>query len=268
MGAESRPPTGSLEPMDSPRAANDRPAFPEDAVAWLDGATARTVVALGSADIVTALEAAGHDVSAPDGSPERLPYPDRSVDVVVGVGGLPKDLDDVARVLRPGGQLALVWNDRDQRIPWARKLDRALGTPVAGDEPVAPLVTSGLFGFVSEHSWRWWEVVNDTSLEAMLRAELAHLEPADREEKVAAGMALYADYGRGNDGMQMPWVARCFKATVVERAWQVPHGLDEEDRAPDQVGAPEQRDQGTANPAVEPVITDGTGSELLLIDFR
>ncbi len=75
-------------------------------------------------------------------------------------------------------------------------------------------------------------------------------------------MALYADYGRGNDGMQMPWVARCFKATVVERAWQVPHGLDEQD------SAPEQGDDDAPNPVVEPVITDGTGADLLLIDFR
>ena len=26
--------------------------------------------------------------------------------------------------------------------------------------------------------------------------------------------ALYADYGRGHDGMQLPWVTRCFRSVV------------------------------------------------------
>ena len=127
-------------------------------------------------------------------------------------------------MLRPGGQLALVCHERDQRIPWARKLDRTLGTEVASDEPTADLVTSGLFGFVSEQSWKWWEIVNTVSLEKMLRTELADSAHSqdDKERRLADAMALYADYGRGADGMQMPWVSRCFKATVVESAWADP----------------------------------------------
>ena len=26
--------------------------------------------------------------------------------------------------------------------------------------------------------------------------------------------ALYADYGRGHDGMQLPWITRCYRAVV------------------------------------------------------
>ena len=29
-------------------------------------------------------------------------------------------------------------------------------------------------------------------------------------------LAFYDDYGRGMDGMQLPYVASCFRATVVE----------------------------------------------------
>ena len=135
MAEEPRPPRGSLGPMDTPRAPQDRPAFPEDAVVWLAGPTPRTVVVLGSGEIAAALEAAGHEVTCPPGRPDRLPQPDRSVDLVISARSLPRDLQDVARVLRPGGQLALVCHDRDQRIPWARKLDRTLGTEVAGRRP-------------------------------------------------------------------------------------------------------------------------------------
>ena len=64
--------------MDTPRAPQDRPAFPEDAVVWLAGPTPRTVVVLGSGEIAAALEAAGHEVTCPPGRPDRLPQPDRS----------------------------------------------------------------------------------------------------------------------------------------------------------------------------------------------
>jgi SAM-dependent methyltransferase len=262
--------------MDTPLAPQDRPAFPEEAAAWLVGATPRTVVSLGSPEVTAALAAAGHEVLAPEGLPARLPYPDRSVDVVVASRGLPDDLDDVARVLRPGGHLALVWNDRDQRIPWARKLDRCLGTDVAGEEPAAALVLSPHFGFVGEHTWRWWEPVNHESLEALARAELAGIDAEERDRRVAAALALYADYGRGADGMQMPWVSRCFKATVVERPWQAPHAIDEqsmdvgrpagEDRPAD--GPVEENGSILAPVVVDPEVQDAADSDLLLIDFR
>ena len=258
--------------MDTPRAPQDRPAFPEDAVVWLAGPTPRTVVVMGSAEIAAALEAAGHEVTCPTGRPDRLPQPDRSVDLVISSRSLPSDLEDVARVLRPGGQLALVCHERDQRIPWARKLDRTLGTEVASDEPTADLVTSGLFGFVSEQSWKWWEIVNTVSLEKMLHTELADSAHSqdDRQRRLADAMALYADYGRGADGMQMPWVSRCFKATVVESAWAAPRALDEE--RPTGPPTPEGDDNPERtvpiNAAVDPVVQDGSDSDLLLIDFR
>ena len=257
--------------MNNPLAPQDRPTFPEDAVTWLVGATPRTVVSLGSPEVTAAIQVAGHEVRVPQGTPERLPFADRSIDVVVASRGLPDDLDDVARVLRPGGQLALIWNDRDQRIPWARKLDRVLGTEVAGEEPAAPLVVCPHFGFVSEHSWRWWEPVNDVSLKALVRAELADLGEDERERRVDEALALYADYGRGADGMQMPWVARCFKATVVERPWQAPHSLDEHpDESPASAnGTPAPDSVGVLEPVVvDPEVQDASDSDLLLIDFR
>jgi SAM-dependent methyltransferase len=260
--------------MDTPRAPQDRPAFPEDAVTWLAGPMPRTVVVLGSGEIAAALEAAGHEVTCPPGRPDRLPQPDRSVDLVIAARTLPKDLQDVARVLRTGGQLALVCHDRDQRIPWARKLDRTLGTEVAPDDPTADLVTSGLFGFVSEQSWKWWEIVNTASLEKMVRSELADRPHDDRERRLADAMALYADYGRGADGMQMPWVSRCFKATVVEAAWAAPRALDEEPvtapRGTDTAAGGDEDPDRTVpiNAAVDPVVQDGSDSDLLLIDFR
>jgi SAM-dependent methyltransferase len=278
--------------MDPQSAHRTRPAFPQDAVGWLAGPDPRSVVVLGTADLAAAFAHADHDVAHPGPGAGPLPFPDRSVDVVVAARGVPSDLADVARVLRPGGQLALVWNERDHRIPWARKLDRLLGTEPAGDSPESPVVTSGRFGFVSDRAFTYWQVVNQDSLTALLRDELADRDPEDREERIAAALELYADYGRGMDGMQMPWVSRCFKATVVESAWASPRALDEPAAAGGTDRTGDGPDDGAATPGdretrrstvsedtvplaatrdAEPPRDGRDGSDssdLLLIDFR
>ena len=268
------------------RAPQDRPAFPAEAAVWLAGCAPRSVVACGhrnlTTDLIAALEALGHDVADLHGAVSTLPFVDSSVDVVVCAQGLPANLDEVARVLRPGGQLALVWNQRDHRIPWARKLDRALCNPEPPEQPALAIITSTRFGFVDEASYRYWQVVNHDSLAELVRAELADRRPEERERRVAAALELYDDYGRGADGMQMPWLSRCFRATVVESAWATPTPSPEApgSRAGSRAGSTAGStpgsppgasagstagDTGQAAALVEPPVDDGT---TLLIDFR
>ncbi|KQY62690.1 class I SAM-dependent methyltransferase [Nocardioides sp. Root140] len=251
--------------MDHQRAPQDRPAFPAEAVQWLLGSSPRTVVVLGDADVAEAIAVDGHDVTDVEGTGEPLPFPDRSIDVVLSTHGVPDDLEAIARVLRPGGQVALVCNERDQRIPWARKLDGVLGNTPAGDAPAVGLVNSTLFGFVSDSPFRYWQVVNRESLEAMVRVELSGRGDTEIERRTTAALALYDDYGRGADGMQMPWLSRCFKATVVENAWAPPHGLDEQ-HDPD--ATDQADDSGDDTDQRPPTPQDGSESDLLLIDFR
>jgi SAM-dependent methyltransferase len=66
------------------------------------------------------------------GSAEELPLPDASVDLVA-VGQAfhwfdrAKALPELARVLRPGGRLALFYNARDEAVSWVRALDEIVG---------------------------------------------------------------------------------------------------------------------------------------------
>ena len=122
-----------------------RPGYPQDAVAWLIGRpNARVLdVGAGTGKLTRALTSAGHDVTAvePDelmrasfveavpgvdvlaGSAEHLPVPDASFDAVTaGQAFHWFDLDlafpEIARALRPGGVLAVVWNARDESVAW------------------------------------------------------------------------------------------------------------------------------------------------------
>ncbi|HET8961964.1 class I SAM-dependent methyltransferase [Nocardioides sp.] len=260
-----------------------RPSFPREAVQWLVGKDPATVleVGAGTGKLTEQLVALGHDVHAtepaeemleilrrnlPDtratrASAEDLPVPDRSVDVVVAAQSfhwfdLEQALPEIARVLRPGGHLALVWNLRNEKIPWVRKLGTLIGNQELLSKDIAePLVHSGLFGFVEDATFPFWQDINRQTIRDLVlsRSNIASLDEEARADKLAEVVAFYDDYGRGMDGMRLPYDSQCFRAAVVERPGQAPG--DEEGDGPEP-----PRD-------AEPP-TDGPDDGMLLIDFR
>ena len=74
-----------------------------------------------------------------DGTAEHLPLPDASADVVTVAQAFHwfdhrPALDELARVLRPGGFLALIWNTRDLSVPWLAAINELMNE-LAGDAP-------------------------------------------------------------------------------------------------------------------------------------
>jgi SAM-dependent methyltransferase len=73
------------------------------------------------------LAAADPDVEVLAGQAEEIPAPASSVDVVVAQSAWhwvdeSRAIPEVARVLRPGGRLALVWTGPDRSVDWMRSL--------------------------------------------------------------------------------------------------------------------------------------------------
>jgi SAM-dependent methyltransferase len=228
-----------------------RPSYPEDAAGWLVGHQRSTVVELGAGTgkLTELLVAAGHDVIATDPLPEMLghlrtrvpgaavavataeciPVASRSADVVVCAQSFhwfdhDKALPEIARVLRPGGVLALVWNARDEGIPWVRKLgallnERSIGSSDNLTDLADPAAASEHFGPVEHAEYRFWQSLRRDDLFDLVRSRsyVALLDDAERDELLGRVGALYDDYGRGPDGMQLPYITRCYRTVVQHR---------------------------------------------------
>ena len=194
--------------------------------------------------------------SAKVATAEEIPANDRSVDVVVAAQSFhwfdhDRALAEMARVLKPGGHVALAWNVLDRRIPWVRRLVDLVGEHPDSSGSHSLLEESELFGEVESEVFTHWQDVDRESLVDIVasRSYVAVLPAPEREARLDAVRALYDEYGRGHDGMQLPYRTECFRAKVVDPDEPAPHGEDEASR------------EG-------PIVSDGTDTHMLLIDFR
>jgi SAM-dependent methyltransferase len=130
--------------------ADHRPDYPAGAIDWVlpQGAHHVLDLAAGTGKLTHSLLTRGLRVTAvePDpemlaelarrtpqaealpGTAEAIPLPDASVDaVLVGQAfhwfDVPKALDEIGRVVRPGGVLGALWNYEDSRVGWVAQFE-------------------------------------------------------------------------------------------------------------------------------------------------
>lgn len=254
-----------------------RPSYPEDAARWLvDRQHAHVLeVGAGTGKLTEQLVALGHTVTATDpsesmllrlgervpqaravrGAAERIPVAARSADAVVAAASFhwfetDQVLPEIARVLDSGGSLGLVWNVLDERIPWVRRLAAIIGEHTGGGpDPVQVIDDSGLFETVQTATFRFWQPLTRQSLQELVlsRSNVAVMSQEEREPVLRKVDELYDEYGRGHDGMLLPYVTHAYRAVVLPWA------------------AREHDDSGASASADRP---DDLGTDSLLIDFR
>lgn len=233
-----------------------RPGYPQEAVRWLAGEPARDVLDLGAGTgkLTRSLVAAGHRVVAVDPSPkmlehlhravptasthvgraEEIPLPDASIDVVTVAQAFhwfdhPRAVPEIARVLRPGGTLGLIWNGRDESEPWVARLSEAIGeTWPKGDDPwLETALAHGPFGPLEQATFRFSQRLDRDSLVELVasRSHCATRTPPEREAVLAAVGELYDEVADA-DGVVLPyvtWATRAIRSASDARSSAGPH---------------------------------------------
>jgi SAM-dependent methyltransferase len=143
-----------------------------------------------SPEMIGELRRALPGVEALEGAAERIPVPDGRFDAVTAGQAFhwfdPEvALPEIARVLRPGGTLGLVWNVWNEESPAVARLGALLPGFGGSDEP---LVLSDLFGPLEEASFDWVRPYGRDELVGSVgtQSSVATLEPADRADRLEA----------------------------------------------------------------------------------
>jgi SAM-dependent methyltransferase len=218
-----------------------RPGYPAAALDWLLPAGAPRVVDLGagtgkltrqirdrglavvavepSPGMLGQLVQAVPGVPALAGSAEAIPLPDASADVVLVAQAWhwidpARAVPEVARILSPGGRLGLLWNMRDERTGWIRRLDeiidRRAGRP---DITVGPP-----FGAVEIEHFPWSVTLGpDRLLDLVASYSSIILLPRDEKAAVLGEVrrlaATHPDLV-GRTEFQLPYVTECARASL------------------------------------------------------
>jgi SAM-dependent methyltransferase len=224
-----------------------RPSYPDAAVDWLlpDGHPQVVDLGAGTGKLtrliaergveVTAvepsdgmreqLETALPDVPALAGSAEHMPFPDHSVDAVLVAQAwhwvdLPRASAEVARVLRPGGRLGLLWNHRDERVDWVNELGAVI-EHASGDhndnDPSNPEF-GGEFGQIEYFVAEWRAPMTPAGLLDLVASRSYIIVASDDERAgIMARVQDLLDHHpqlAGREQFEMPYLAYASRAHV------------------------------------------------------
>jgi SAM-dependent methyltransferase len=159
------------------------------------------------------------DVEALEGAAEAIPLPDASVDAVTAGQSfhwfrLDEALPELARVLRPGGGLALAWNMRAPG-PVAAAFAAVL-RPLRGETPSHAdsgwrkrVESSGLFRPFEERAFEWEETVDEVLLVKRLRS-ISFVAALPEEQQRRVGEELRERLAELPRPFRLPYATRVF----------------------------------------------------------
>ena len=173
-----------------------------------------------SSNMLDQLRAAIPSATVTVGTAEDIPLADASVDaIVVGQAWHWVDQDaalpSVARVLRPGGTLGLVWNIRDDRVPWVQRLTQVMHQAEGEIFMETGHIERGPFGEIEEKDFEWSRDFTRDGLIDLLRSR-SYFITADAAEQASIidGVNHLLDTDPdvgGQTAWSMPYVTRTFR---------------------------------------------------------
>ena len=220
-----------------------RPSYPPEAVDWLlpDGARDVLDLGAGTGKLTSRLVERGLDVVAVDpitelldvlrttlpdtpgllGTAEHIPLPDNSIDAVLVAQAWhwfdpDRATAEIARVLRPGGRLGLLWNVRDERLGWVKEFGRIVG--LEHDWANTTVVLPEPFTDVATHQVEWTNYITPQALIDYVtsRSYCITSPAAVRARTLDEVRELLATHPAlaNSTGLAMPYITVCVRATV------------------------------------------------------
>ena len=222
-----------------------RPSYPPEAIDWLLPAGASDVLDLGAGtgklttrlvergldvvavdpipDMLEVLRASLPDTPALEGTAEEIPLEDNSVDAVLVAQAWhwvdpARALPEVARVLRPGGRLGLVWNTRDERLGWVRELGEIIGSD--GDRGRFNVTFPAPFDEPQRHQVEWTNYLTPQALIDLVASRSYCITSPTQVrtktlDKVRELLATHPALANSN-GLALPYVTVCIRATLAD----------------------------------------------------
>ncbi len=225
-----------------------RPGYPSAAVTWMLGEPDRPLHVLdlgaGTGKLSATLVDLGHRVTAVDpsgpmldqlrsllpavdvrvGTGEQVPLEGASVDaVLVGQAWHWMDHDlagpEIARVLRPGGWLGLVWNTRDASVDWVARLYEVAGEPVRerrdgseGADTEEDVRVPGPFGPPEPRTFENPHLLDSPDAVAALAGTWSWVRTsADPAARMAGVREVAAAHAEPDGSVRIPQVSECFR---------------------------------------------------------
>jgi ubiquinone/menaquinone biosynthesis C-methylase UbiE len=220
-----------------------RPSYPDEAVDWLLPEGARKVLDLGAGTgkLTRAQVARGLDVTAVEpidemratlesslpevhalkGTAEAIPLPDDSMDVITVAQAwhwvdVERATAEAARVLKPGGTLGLIWNRRDERVPWVHRLSQVMGSGDAELIELDGITIAPPFGPTETFITDWSRPMTVDLLVEMAasRSYVITATPRRRREILEGVRILVEEDPALRPDFDFPYRTYCFKSAL------------------------------------------------------
>jgi SAM-dependent methyltransferase len=224
-----------------------RPSYPPEAVDWLlaptDTWVARDVLDLGAgtgklttrlvergltviavdpiAEMLEMLRTALPDTPALLGSAEQIPLPDNAVDAVLVAQAWhwfdqERAVAEIARVLRPGGRLGVLWNTRDERSGWVKDFGRIVGLEHDRDNATVDLPEP--FTDIAMHQVEWTNyITREALIDYVASRSYCITSPAEVRtrtlDEVRELLVSHPSLANAT-GLAMPYITVCVRATL------------------------------------------------------
>ena len=224
-----------------------RPSYPPEAVDWLlaptDTRVARDVLDLGAgtgklttrlverglqvvavdpiAEMLEMLRTALPDTPALLGSAEQIPLLDNAVDAVLVAQAWhwfdqERAVAEIARVLRPGGRLGVLWNTRDERSGWVKDFGRIVGLEHDRDNATVDLPEP--FTDIATHQVEWTNYITPQALiDYVASRSYCITSPAEVRartlDEVRELLVSHPSLANAT-GLAMPYITVCVRATL------------------------------------------------------